>query len=468
MPFNDYFIFNGVKSTDMGLRIANDPTSEIPARRGEEIIVPGRNGVIVQEDGSFSTYTQTYDVVLDAKGKAADVYAQARQIAEWLLGSRGFCRLEDSFEPDYFRLARCADQLSIEKRLARFGRTKITFDCQPQRYLKSGETSYKFSAGNARLTFSVNPIPSGVESVRLDSYGTSIIHATGSSLRVYNSSDESDYTLAEMETDSEDTNHLLGTVDVGGYDAVLVSAPMLVSSYLTYIYADGSTENVAMSSGVSFALNNPTSQTAQPLIRFATTEHSPVNQTLTYVADSFIDPNGKVSTAISQSARGRYRTTSPVSVSGFNYAYVTGRSYTFLDGNGNSVGFSPYTGSQTNAFHNTMLTIPSGAATIVIGGNTDDDFALALQEATPSQTSGSIAINETVATVNLSNGDVVFLDCDLHDAYYPGGGNANAAVSFEGADEYPTFPSLIPGMNVITVANTDHFEVEILPRWWVL
>lgn len=468
MPIKDYFVFDGKKSTDYGLYMASDPQAIHPARRGETFPIPGRNGVIVREDGSYDTYTQTYDVLLDTKSMRVDVYQRARDVAAWLLGSRGFCRLEDSFEPDYFRLARCAEALSIEKRLARFGRTKINFDCQPQRYLKSGETSYKFSAVNARLGIAVKPIPNGVKSVRLDSYGTSLISATSASLMVYDSNDESDYTLAEMETDSENTKHLFGTVNVGEYDAILVDAPMLVTSHLTYIYADGPTEEIAVSSGISFALNNPTSQTAQPLIRFATTEHSPVNQTLTYVADSFIDPNGKVSTAVSLNARGRYRTTSPVSVSGFNYAYVTGRSYTFLDGNGNSVGFSPYTGSQSNEFHNTMLTIPSGAATIVIGGNTDDDFALALQEATPSQTSGSIAINETVATVNLSNGDVVFLDCDLHDAYYPGGGNANAAVSFEGADEYPTFPSLAPGMNMISVVNTEHFEVEILPRWWVL
>ena len=459
--------FNGTSSESFGCTIEERPNHTRGSRRGQLVEIPGRNGEISIEDDSYSPYTQKYKLAFK-EGDTMPTHKRAAQVAQWLLGARGFCRLEDSFEPDVFRMARYSGDLNIEQVAAEYGEAEIEFTCQPQRYLKSGETSYKFSAGNARLNIAVNPIPNGVKSVRLDSHGTSIIPATSASLRVYNSNDESEYTLAEMETDSEDENHLFGTVDVGEYDAILVSVFMIVPSYLTYIYADGSTEEIAATSGISFALNNPTSQTAQPLIRFATTEHSPVNQTLTYVADSFIDPNGKVSTAISQSARGRYRTTSPVSVSNYDYAYITGRSYTFLDGNGNSVGFSPYTGSQSNEFHNIMLTIPSGAATIVIGGNTDDDFALALQEATPSQTTGSIAVNSTVASVNLRNGDVVYLDCDLHDAYYPGGGNANAAVSFEGADEYPTFPSLAPGMNMISVVNTEHFEVEILPRWWVL
>lgn len=459
--------FNGRSSDEFGCTIEERPNHTRGSRRGQLVEIPGRNGEISVEDDSYSTYTQKYKLAFK-EGSTMPTYKRAAQVAQWLLGARGFCRLEDSFEPDVFRMVRYSGDLNIEQVAAEYGEAEIEFTCQPQRYLKSGETSYKFSAGNARLNIAVNPIPNGVESVRLDSYGTSLISAASASLMVYDSNDESDYTLAEMETDSEDTKHLFGTVNVGEYDAILVDAPMLVTSHLTYIYADGSTENIAVSSGISFALNNPTSQTAQPLIRFATTEHAPVNQTLTYVADSFIDPNGKISTAVAQSVRGRYRTTSPVSVSGYNYAYVTGRAYTFLDGNGNSVGFSPYTGSQSNEFHNTMLTIPSGAATIVIGGNTDDDFALALQEATPSQTTGSIAVNSTVASVNLRNGDVVYLDCDLHDAYYPGGGNANAAVSFEGADEYPTFPSLVPGTNMISVVNTEHFEVEIIPRWWVL
>lgn len=459
--------FNGRSSDEFGCTIEERPNHMRGSRRGQLVEIPGRNGEISVEDDSYSTYTQKYKLAFK-EGSTMPTYKRAAQVAQWLLGARGFCRLEDSFEPDVFRMVRYSGDLNIEQVAAEYGEAEIEFTCQPQRYLKSGETSYKFSAGNARLGIAVKPIPNGVESVRLDSYGTSLISAASASLMVYDSNDESDYTLAVMETDSENTKHLFGTVNVVEYDAILVDAPMLVTSHLTYIYADGSTEEIAVSSGISFALNNPTSQTAQPLIRFATTEHAPVNQTLTYVADSFIDPNGKISTAVAQSARGRYRTTSPVSVSGYKYAYVTGRSYTFLDSNGNSVGFSPYTGSQSNVFHNTMLTIPSGATTIVIGGNTDDDFALALQEATPSQTTGLIAINETVATVNLSNGDVVFLDCDLHDAYYPSGGNANAAVSFEGADEYPTFPSLIPGANMITVGNTDHFEVEILPRWWIL
>lgn len=157
MPFNDYFIFDGEKSTDYGLYMASDPNAIHPARRGELFPIPGRNGSIVREDGSYDTYTLTYDVLLDSNMISTDVYAHAREVAAWLLGSRGFCRLEDSYEPEYFRLARCAAQMSVENRLARFGRAQIPFEVQPQRYLKIGETPISYE-GDSTTSFSIkNP-----------------------------------------------------------------------------------------------------------------------------------------------------------------------------------------------------------------------------------------------------------------------------------------------------------------------
>lgn len=157
MPINDSFIFDGKNSLDYGLYMASDPNAIHPARRGELFPIPGRNGSIVREDGSYDTYTVTYDVLFDSKDKASDVYVHALEVAAWLLGSRGFCRLEDSYEPEYFRLARCAAQMSVENRLARFGRAQIPFEVQPQRYLKSGETPISYE-GDSSTAFSItNP-----------------------------------------------------------------------------------------------------------------------------------------------------------------------------------------------------------------------------------------------------------------------------------------------------------------------
>ncbi|MEF2699889.1 MAG: hypothetical protein U0N08_01815 [Oscillospiraceae bacterium] len=76
--------------------------------------------------------------------------------------------------------------------------------------------------------------------------------------------------------------------------------------------------------------------------------------------------------------------------------------------------------------------------------------------------------------------ETIILDCDLHDAYYEDGSNANAAVSFSDAEAslpesydyfYPTFPELTPGSNTVTLSSLSTGTLsglKIMPRWWSL
>ena len=199
MPINDYFIFDGKNSLDYGLHMASDPTAIHPARRGDLFPIPGRNGSIVREDGSYDTYTITYDVLLDSKDKASDVYAHAREVAEWLLGSRGFCRLEDSYEPEYFRLARCAAQMSVENRLARFGRAQISFEVQPQRYLKSGESEIMIESNvSGSSSIAINNFAKNAKRVKLNVSQDASVKSCVGSLKIYKSDNPSDYISATM------------------------------------------------------------------------------------------------------------------------------------------------------------------------------------------------------------------------------------------------------------------------------
>jgi len=138
--------FDGKSSADFGLIVEYFPESVHAARRGELIPIPGRNGVIAREDGAFDTYTQQYQVWFrNTMGR--DTYQKARDVAEWLLSASGFCRLEDTYEPEHFRLARFVGPLNVETVLRNHGRVTLEFDVQPQRYLKIGETPLTFSGG---------------------------------------------------------------------------------------------------------------------------------------------------------------------------------------------------------------------------------------------------------------------------------------------------------------------------------
>lgn len=148
--------FDGKSSADFGLVVEYFPESVHAARRGELIPIPGRNGVIVREDGAFDTYTQQYQVLFrNAMGR--DTYQKARDVAEWLLSASGFCRLEDTYEPEHFRMARFVGPLNVETVLRNHGRVTLEFDVQPQRYLKSGETPISYE-GDSSTVFSItNP-----------------------------------------------------------------------------------------------------------------------------------------------------------------------------------------------------------------------------------------------------------------------------------------------------------------------
>ena len=148
--------FNGKSSADFGLIVEYYPESVHAARRGELIPIPGRNGVIIREDGAYDTYQQTYQIWF-RNTLNRDTFQTARDVAEWLLGASGFCRLEDTYEPEHFRLARFVGPLNIETVLRDHGRATLEFDVQPQRYLKSGETPISYE-GDSTTSFSItNP-----------------------------------------------------------------------------------------------------------------------------------------------------------------------------------------------------------------------------------------------------------------------------------------------------------------------
>ena len=356
--------FDGKSSADFGLIVEYYPESVHAARRGELIPIPGRNGVIVREDGAFDTYTQQYQVWFrNTMGR--DTYQKARDVAEWLLSASGFCRLEDTYEPEHFRLARFVGPLNVETVLRNHGRVTLEFDVQPQRYLKSGETPISYEGDSSTV----------------------------------------------------------------------------------------------------FSITNPTQFEARPLLKFVDTSEEPsvVPQAITEETWSFIGNDGKVHQADWHSD---YRTCSPVSVGSYAYAFISGNSYAFYDANGKVLSFVFVT-SETR-LNNTKVIIPSGAATIVIGTRDGmPDLALSLKAARPNPGASAVTINGITINLDFSEHDTIFLDCDLHDAYYDDGSNANAAVSFTSSiDAYPTFPGLSPGLNTIIPGDGSNLDFELTPRWW--
>lgn len=169
-----FFIFNGVNSRDHGIVIESYPQSCHAPRRGTLYEIAGRNGSGVDEDGTYGTYTQPYNInVREGLARRADL--RSSDLAQWLTGEPGFLRLEDSFEPEYYRLARFAGPINIDQIMGRWGRAQIEFECQPERYLVSGEKPY-----NLRINGTITN-PTGMTAfplLRITGSGTTTVTVT--------------------------------------------------------------------------------------------------------------------------------------------------------------------------------------------------------------------------------------------------------------------------------------------------
>ena len=138
-------LLNGRSSADIGLVVERPPDYEMAEKDYEIVPVPGRNGDIIIDKGGYKNVERSYDVAIGAEG--ANFALLAAKITNWLYSNVGYVRLEDSYEPDYFKMARLAQNEPIINILQQAGRATITFDRKPQRFLKSGEGSVILSSG---------------------------------------------------------------------------------------------------------------------------------------------------------------------------------------------------------------------------------------------------------------------------------------------------------------------------------
>lgn len=129
--------FNGVSSADVGIEVEKFPSYDIPEKEYDIIHVPGRNGDIVIDTGTYKNVSRIYEVSIATRGIA--FHRKMGRVAQWLYSASGYARLEDSYEPDSYRLAIYNKKVSIENLFNEAGKAKLEFNCKPQRFLKSGD-----------------------------------------------------------------------------------------------------------------------------------------------------------------------------------------------------------------------------------------------------------------------------------------------------------------------------------------
>lgn len=148
----EYLTFDGTSSRDFEVWISGNGTFDAPERDVESIAIPGRNGDLHIDNGRFRNISITYPAFI-----TKDFRHNFDAFKAYMLSKRGYKRLEDSYHPDYYRLASYQNAISPEMApLNRAGSFDIVFDCDPRRFLRSGEIVYT-STSSARISTMKNP-----------------------------------------------------------------------------------------------------------------------------------------------------------------------------------------------------------------------------------------------------------------------------------------------------------------------
>lgn len=134
---------NGVDLSKFGVMIEHYPTETHAQRKVDTVSIPGRNGDLIFMQDAFHNVTEKLDIAIKAShGRTRD--ENISKLCDVLLCSKGYVRIEcDGWAKhngeNIFRLGYYSGTLDLQSILGRYGRTTLTFNCKPQRYLKSGE-----------------------------------------------------------------------------------------------------------------------------------------------------------------------------------------------------------------------------------------------------------------------------------------------------------------------------------------
>lgn len=151
----NYFVYKGIRSCDMGIRIESKNVFSAPEYDVDFLSIPGRDGDLISGSGRFPNVQVTYSVFIPAK-TISELSQKITAVKGWLYsGLNSYHELTDTYDTAFTRKAVYAGKLDIEDQMNRIGIFTISFSCQPFRYSAEGYNSITLESGQS-LT---NPYP---------------------------------------------------------------------------------------------------------------------------------------------------------------------------------------------------------------------------------------------------------------------------------------------------------------------
>lgn len=467
-------IFGDVDTLDYGVVIDGEAVFNAPERDVEVVTIPGRNGTLQIDNGRFENIEVTYPASIwaDAHG---DFKTKIRDLRNALASKRGYQRLTDTYHTDEYRLGVFKEGLECDPSVYdTAAEMELVFDCKPQRFLTSGETSVNISSAAAQ-SFSGNPITVNYAS------GTSISTFETVYLPYQQNGPTSGYSYSGINTfDSGGmiytANNVVQPVDWSATSAVYGARVDHVgkkvyktheghsftgSESITRVAASGSNPAYFRYSFSGIASGQGYSSRYETVLYSALADLQDKqichNGTYVYIRDD--------SFSTAQALKDQMTAWNSA---GEPLVYVAPRSSELVVTN--VVGSTAFTSNRSNKLQTyiyiTALTRKgTGTINLTINGpvNLVNDTLFEARPLLSVTGTGTINVGGVTITVG-GGGTQMYIDCDIDEAFSYSGGNMvnrNADVSMNSME----FPSLAPGANVITF-SAGITQVLVTPRWW--
>lgn len=395
--------FDGETSASYGVSILGEGVFDAPERAVKQYSIPGRNGKFNMDLGYFDNIKVTYPATLVA-GDTTDFASGISAFRNFLCSKKGYCRLEDDYNPGEYRMAIYRSGLEVDEKVLQAGEFDITFDCKPQRYLTSGETATVVMSG-ATLT---NPTPFPSKPL-IQAAGYGQIDIAGQEIIVANSP--------------------LGIVQLLDVQPVTTFGKDVANPSKAYSF-DGSVLNNGDSlhlyaANFGYILGGSDSYTAMAVENASAFDYAAADLAARRFDLAFYGVDMVKGTPFTRTASANLR-----------YTYAGGETLNVV------------------------------SCTLAYDGN--QTITLSLSQIAPSGTmyaNPQVNTTQLEGDSSMNAAGTLYIDCENGVAWWDESGtivDANGAVSLP-AD----LPELEPGQNVISYDNT-FTQMKIAPRWWKL
>lgn len=139
---NETFYLDGIDARSAGIQLQAPIEFSEAVPIVEAQTIPGRNGDLIWETGSYENRSGSASCFCLQK----DVEKAISSAGRFLMGKKGYRRLETSDDPDHYWMARVENSPQIAMRLRTLAPFEIGFDCKPQRFVKNGENTIVFNS----------------------------------------------------------------------------------------------------------------------------------------------------------------------------------------------------------------------------------------------------------------------------------------------------------------------------------